>query len=206
MNFCATPGIEQWLGAVLNDPRGAGFAKRLLLQEGFLEPFLAGFGSVSLRSRFLRLKSVEVWKNTKANGHFQVLKLSGLGGVACETNVCCGSQAIACWEPPENCRCATGCVQTSDRIPEIRELWRKKDSKRLSKLKPTLQVIFFSVVLFFWSFVVAGEGLGFSEPFGSPALRDAIAAWAWSLSLRHAAGNRKGWQHSKQGKGDGWFC
>ena len=37
MNFCATPGIDEWLGAVLNDPRGAGFAKRLLLQEGFLD-------------------------------------------------------------------------------------------------------------------------------------------------------------------------
>lgn len=37
MNFCATPGIDEWLGAVLNDPRGAGFAKRLLLQQGFLD-------------------------------------------------------------------------------------------------------------------------------------------------------------------------
>ena len=39
MNFCATEGIDRWLGEVLNDPRGAGFAKRLLLQEGFLVPW-----------------------------------------------------------------------------------------------------------------------------------------------------------------------
>lgn len=36
MNFCATEGIEIWLAGVLNDPRGAGFAKRLLLQDGFI--------------------------------------------------------------------------------------------------------------------------------------------------------------------------
>ena len=41
MNFCATPGIDQWLGELLNDPRGAGFAKRLLLQDGFLDGWTA---------------------------------------------------------------------------------------------------------------------------------------------------------------------
>lgn len=52
MNFCATPGIDEWLGAVLNDPRGAGFAKRLLLQEGFLDrrAFFKGWWKPTMRT------------------------------------------------------------------------------------------------------------------------------------------------------------
>ena len=46
MNFCATPGIDQWLGELLNDPRGAGFAKRLLLQDGFLDVWWVMVGHV----------------------------------------------------------------------------------------------------------------------------------------------------------------
>eukprot|EP00435_Cladocopium_sp_Y103_P075185 s14_g54.t2 len=52
MNFCATPGIDQWLGALLNDPRGAGFAKRLLLQDGFLDK-VADFLSLLEARRFV---------------------------------------------------------------------------------------------------------------------------------------------------------
>ncbi|CAL1147022.1 unnamed protein product [Cladocopium goreaui] len=52
MNFCATPGIDQWLGELLNDPRGAGFAKRLLLQDGFLDK-VADFLSLSEARRFV---------------------------------------------------------------------------------------------------------------------------------------------------------
>ncbi|CAK8990908.1 unnamed protein product, partial [Durusdinium trenchii] len=52
MNFCATEGIEIWLAGVLNDPRGAGFAKRLLLQDGFIDK-VADFLSFNEARRFV---------------------------------------------------------------------------------------------------------------------------------------------------------
>ncbi|CAJ1421046.1 unnamed protein product [Effrenium voratum] len=55
MHFCATPGVEEWLGALLSDPRGAGFAHRLLLEPGFIDKVEDFLGFKEARKFVIRL-------------------------------------------------------------------------------------------------------------------------------------------------------
>ncbi|CAE7743026.1 unnamed protein product [Symbiodinium sp. CCMP2592] len=55
MRFCAVPGIDVWLGRFLNDPRGASFAHRLLLQSRFIDKVEDFLGFKEARAFVIRL-------------------------------------------------------------------------------------------------------------------------------------------------------
>lgn len=55
MHFCRTRGIDEWLGALLNDPRGASFCRDLLLVEGFQAKVDAFLGFPEAKAFVVRL-------------------------------------------------------------------------------------------------------------------------------------------------------
>lgn len=55
MHFCRTDGIDEWLGAVLRDPRGAAFCHRVMLEDGFLNRVDAFLGFHEAKQFVVRL-------------------------------------------------------------------------------------------------------------------------------------------------------